>query len=321
LSSALLLWVLHATPLSTIAATLQRTQPWLLVAGLGMSLAARLAAAERNLAVSRALGLPLTRWQTIETLFISNFYAMLSPGPVLSGVVTIYRYNHFGASVRGSLASLLASRVLECSAFIALGIVGLILDRARFSEALQTRALVATLGLLLAAAGVLWIVWMLSRRHARRAAQTASSLEAAPRRTLLAGAVGKLAELSHHLLHLLHRLGARAAWPALVQALLGAAALALFARALDVSVAFGSALWISAAAYVVVLLPISIVGLGVREVALIQCLALFAVPARTAVAISVLLFLDPLLNALIGGVLQASSLAQAAQRRARASGA
>jgi glycosyltransferase 2 family protein len=287
LSGALLLWVLHATPLATIAATLQRTDLWLLACGLALSLAARLAAAERNLSVSRALGLPLTRWQTIETLFISNFYSLLSPGPVLSGVVTVYRYNNFGASVRGSVASLLASRALECAGFMALGIVGLLIDRARFSQALQMRALLGALALLAGGAVTLGIIWMLSRQHAMRALQ------------------------------LMRRMGVLASWPAAAQALLGAAALVLFARALNVALPFASALWVSAAVYLAVLLPISVIGLGVREVALIKCLAVFAVPASAAVAISVLLFLDPLLNALIGGMLQASTLAQAAQRRAR----
>ena len=116
LSGAVLLWILHATPLRSIAATLRHTDLWLLFVGLLLSLLARLAAAERTLAVSRALRLPLSRGQTIATLFISNFYSLVSPGPILSGVVTVYRYRSHGASIKGSVASLLGSRAIECAA-------------------------------------------------------------------------------------------------------------------------------------------------------------------------------------------------------------
>jgi uncharacterized membrane protein YbhN (UPF0104 family) len=286
LSGALLAWALHATPLTHIADTLRRTDLPLLAGGLALSLAARLAAAERNLAVSRALGLPLRRWQTIETLFISNFYALLSPGPVLSGVVTVYRYNRFGASVKGSVGALLASRGFECAGTLALALIGLVVDRARFSAAQRTLAVEIALGVLLTAVLGCVLLRQFSGRLAHRSLQRA------------------------------RRMGVAAAWPALLQAGLTAAALAVLARAVAVELPLASALWIAAAVYVAVLLPISVIGLGVREVTLIHCLALFGVPASAALAISVLLFLDPLLNALIGGVLQAHAFGRLAPRRA-----
>ena len=120
-SAAALFWVLRVTPLQTIIAALRQADWLYLLAGMILNLLTRFAAAERTRVISRALGLFVSRWQTIETLFISNFYALLSPGPVLSGVVSIYRYRNYGASITGSVGSLLASRVIELAAFIALG--------------------------------------------------------------------------------------------------------------------------------------------------------------------------------------------------------
>jgi uncharacterized membrane protein YbhN (UPF0104 family) len=101
-SAAALFWVLRSTPLHSIVSALHPAIWTYLLAGMSLNLLTRFAAAERTLAISRALGLVISRWQTIETLFISNFYALLSPGPVLSGVVSVYRYKSYGASVRRS---------------------------------------------------------------------------------------------------------------------------------------------------------------------------------------------------------------------------
>jgi len=271
LSVLALLWIVHSIPLRSIGATLRGTDLGLLFAGLGLSLLARLAAAERNLAVSRALGLPITRAQTLTTLFISNFYSLLAPGPVLGGAVTVYRYKHHGASVRGSVTALLGSRAIECAAFIVGGGAGLLLDPRAEAAPLRAHLLLATAVLLCVGVVVLVSGWRLAHTGSAWAAQRAS---------------------------------ARALLPAILQVLLTAAAMGAFAGAIGTAVPLLSALWISAVIYVVVLLPISISGLGVREVALINCLAVLGVPANAAVAISVLLFLDPLLNALIGGFMQ-----------------
>jgi uncharacterized membrane protein YbhN (UPF0104 family) len=57
-----------------------------------------------------------------------------------------------------------------------------------------------------------------------------------------------------------------------------------------------------------VLLPISIAGLGVREVTLIKSFAILGLAPRTAVALSVLLFLDQFVSAMIGGAMQIGSV-------------
>lgn len=305
LSCAVLVWILHATPLRTIAATLRHTDLWLLFVGLLLSLVARLAAAERTLAVSRALRLPLSRGQTITTLFISNFYSLVSPGPVLSGVVTVYRYRNFGASIKGSVASLLGSRAIECAAFVVGGALGLLLDARAADAPLRARLLIAASILLGAGIVMLACGWLIGR-----GLPTPASAEPSSSARAVSGRIFglPLADICRELFDCARRASLQAALPATAQILLSATALFVFAAAVGVELSLVSALWVSAVVYIAVLLPISIIGLGVREVALIECLGVLGITANAAVAISVLLFLDPLLNALIGGVLQAGSL-------------
>ena len=80
LSAAALAWVFSRTPFRTVFEIFESANLALLAAGVAVNVATRLAAAERTQIMNRALGLSVTRAQTVATLFISNFYALLSPG-------------------------------------------------------------------------------------------------------------------------------------------------------------------------------------------------------------------------------------------------
>jgi len=117
----------------------------------------------------------------------------------------------------------------------------------------------------------------------------------------------RLLAVWHDLVRQGPRMALQAAIPASAQVILSGAALCFLARALGVELTLLTSVWMSAAVYVVVLLPISVAGLGVRDLTLIRSLALLGVSAPVAVALSVLLLTDPLLNALIGGIWQMSA--------------
>jgi hypothetical protein len=122
-SSVALLWVVHVAALSTVVRTLQWSNLSQLAPGVLMNVATRVAAAERTLVVNRGLGQTVSRWQTLETLFISNFYALLSPGPSLSGAMSVNCDKNFDTSVTGGVSSLPASRGVEFVVIIVWGFV------------------------------------------------------------------------------------------------------------------------------------------------------------------------------------------------------
>jgi glycosyltransferase 2 family protein len=307
-SCGALLWVLHVAPLHTVVAPLRSAYLPLLIAGIAISLLARLAAAERTLVIGRALGLFVNRWQTIETLFISNFYALLSPGPVLSGVVTVYRYRRFGASMTGSIGSLLASRAVECAAFIALGTVCVLMDKRVVLASVQYPLSLAVAALLMIGVGMAcW--WLLHKRWLRRVHQERTSPAGD-------GLFARLREAWHEVMHSGPRMLWHAAIPATVQVVLSGASISVIASSLGIGLSLITAIWLSAAVYAVVLLPISVAGLGVREVTLVNALGLVGVSPRLAVALSLLTFVDPLVNAVIGGFLQFGSAIRGIQKLA-----
>jgi hypothetical protein len=200
---------------------------------------------------------------------------------------------------------------MECTAFLTLGAGALLVDDhaapggAIHRSLLSVAAAVLTTGVI-AAVGIV----LLAR------ARTPPAQARLMRQSMLARAIASGTDLLQEVRGGVGRRLLRALLPAAAQAFLSAVALTIFAASLGVQVSLTSALWVSAAVYVAVLLPISVIGLGVREVTLIHSLATVGVSPGAAVAISVLLFADPLLNSLIGGVLQAISFARSAPTRA-----
>ena len=302
LSCAAVAWVLHSISLGGVIAALGNADPLLLTLGVLMNVATRFPAAERTQVMNRGLGLSVSRWQTIETLFISNFYALLSPGPLLAGVVTVYRYRRFGASITGSVSSLLASRAIEGAAFLIWGLGCALLD-ARVTAHLQSvrmRPGLAGAAVILASIGMaaIAIVGVMIRHRSRDAASSVS----AP------NMLDKLAAVYGQILAQGPAVALKAAVPASLQVVISGGAMMVLARSLHTDISWTTGVWMSSAVYLAVLLPISIAGLGVREVTLIKSFAMLGLAPRTAVALAVLLFLDQFVSAMIGGAMQIGSV-------------
>ncbi|MDP9084848.1 MAG: flippase-like domain-containing protein [Pseudomonadota bacterium] len=309
-SCAALIWVVHVTPLATVIGTLQGSRLPLVALGVLMNVATRVAAAERTLVMNQGLGLSVSRWQTLETLFISNFYALLSPGPWLSGAVSVYRYKSFGTSVTGGVSSLLASRGVEFVLIIVWGMVCALLDPRVPMASLRLPLWLAVLGLAAAVCGM--AVWLIVHRAFKASGFERNGVVLWRHRVF-----AKAAEVWTQILAQGPGVALKASIPASIQALLSGAALMVLAHALQIDLSWTSGVWISAVVYAVVLLPISIAGLGIREITLVKCFALLGYAPRAAVAVSVLLFLDQLVSALIGGLLQIGSVIVRARQVSR----
>jgi uncharacterized membrane protein YbhN (UPF0104 family) len=216
----------------------------------------------------------------------------------LSGVVTVYRYKSYGASVPGSFGLVLASRAVECATYVALGTVCVLVDPRVSLISVQYPLLLAT-GVLIAI-GVMIAGWWYAHRRWHRATHDRRAITGD-------GTLAQLRAVWREVMNHGPRMALQAMLPATAQAILSGVAVAMFSWSLSIDLSLLTAVWLSAAVYAVVLLPISVAGLGVREVTLTSALGLLGVAPRLAVALSVLLFLDPVINAMVGGVLQIRS--------------
>ena len=294
LSAIALLSIFLVTGVNDVFTALSHADVSLILVGIALNLATRLAAAERTYVISRGVGLPLNRWQTVESLFISNFWSLALPGLSAGSVITVYRYTRYGVSLADGFGVLGASRVIELAAFCAFGAAAF---------ALSASAPNAKVTLLLSLVPLLILgVFLLAPRVMSRTSQTLGENKSST------SAIGRLRTVGARALTSFTGAPRKdllaAGCFALLQCALDAASVMVFAWSLGFRIDWLDALWINVLAYLAILLPISVVGLGVREAAVIVALTPLGVPRDGAIALALLMLAATFFNALVGGVLQ-----------------
>lgn len=291
-AAALALLLLKFVRLDEVLGALKSAAPAGVLIGAVLNVATRVAAAGRTYAVSRVAKLPISFGQTLQALFIANFWSLALPGVSAGTVATVWRYHGSGAGVVQSVAVLSASRMVELVAFCALALLGL---AGPAGAAGVARAWVAPL-LVGVICSVALGLWTLQRLPPVGGARDQPGMLRRLRGTLEAALV-VLRGLPRSAL--LQALG----W-ALVQGVLDAATVLALALALGIHIALPQALWINALCYLAILLPISAAGLGMREVAVLAALLPLGVSRADALALALLMLAMMLINALAGALLQ-----------------
>jgi uncharacterized membrane protein YbhN (UPF0104 family) len=256
---------------------------WL--AGFVVSGVVQALAAIRWAALARPIGFPFPVTTFLWRFFEGLFFNLCLPSSIGGDVVKAYRLADSTPSRLLAGCTVLADRLTGLAALCVLAVTAL---TAR-ERALSTPATLALGAVLLAA--VLLTFWavvgsldrlltMIPQQHAARHF-IAQLLPYKLRPSLMAQAVG---------------------WSMLVQ-MGGSVAVALIARALEVSLPLS--VWFAVVPLVALamVVPVSINGVGVREGGLALLLKPAGVPTDVAVAIGLLWFLATIVTGLIGGVL------------------
>ena len=295
LSAAALGLLFHFVHIGEVGQALKSAAPAGLLIGALLNILTRFAAAGRTYAVSRVAGLPVSFPQTLQALFIDNFWSLAMPGVSAGSVATVWRYHGNGAGVMQSVAVLSASRMVELVAFCLLALLGLATS---VSAASGSRLWVATLlaGIILAVMLALWLLHRLPVPAAATAADPSGNAVQRTRTALLA-AMQLLRGLPRRAL-------LRASGWALLQGVLDAATVLALALALGIPIGLPQALWINALSYLAILLPVSAAGLGMRELAVLAALLPLGISRADALALALLMLAMLLLNALAGAALQ-----------------
>src|SRR5690606_25491454 len=103
LSGAAVILLLRFVELGDVGAALKSAAPALILVAALLNLATRTAAAGRTYTLSRVAGLPVSFAQTVQALFIANFWSLALPGVSAGSVATVWRYHGNGASVMQSV--------------------------------------------------------------------------------------------------------------------------------------------------------------------------------------------------------------------------
>lgn len=281
--------LLQFAPVSKILAVLGTVSiPWLIV-GIAAQFTVRFAATFRMQVVTRIQGLSLSLSQLYRILLASQFYSIFLPG-VLGGGAAWVKYIQHGAGQAAAAVVVLLNRGIYIVTTIALGFCAWVVDQ-------LPRGPVATTILLMpvAACVVLALAWPPLGSAPRSAAQTPTS-----RIRHFAGRFLRLLELSRTEKLIV-------VTSTCLEILIAAAASWFLATAVGIEIAFLSAVWVHAAMAVVLLLPVTVAGLGLREAGLVGFGAILGVEAPQAMAWSLTILFGTLLVAATGGLFEARS--------------
>lgn len=286
-SVGLLLWFV---PLAEVLGALARASlPWML-AGVALQFVVRAAATFRMRVIAANQGVVLTHLQLYTILLATQFYAMLLPG-LLAGGATWAKYVQRGAGKAAAAAMVLINRAVIAGVVVGVGLCAWVIERPGIQAPTAGVVIAGVLG-----ATVLVVVLPPLPEKERAACGT--------------GLAGRLLNLGNRFLLFLRlsRAGKLTVVASgIIESLLGASVFYCFAVAVGVAVDPLAVLWVRAGITVVLLLPITVAGLGVREASLVGFGALLGVAPALAVAWSFSILMGTIVVAAVGAVIEANA--------------
>lgn len=286
LSGALIWYLLRKVDLAAAWDRAQGIDPSMLALALALMLAQVAVAALRWLTVVRAIGAELSFFRLFSFFYIGAFFNIVLPGAVGGDAVRIWKSHRAGLSLGAAVNSVMLERVATVFGLVLLVaatqpfLLGRIEDQsgAWVFPALSGISLVGIAGLM-----------MLDR------------LPDSFRRWKIVRGVAHFAADTRKVF-----LKARYAVPALVLAIIGHANLSLvvffLALGLDIDVTVVDCLVLVPPVILIMTLPISISGWGVRETAMVAAFGFIGVPAESALVLSIIYGLVSMVMALPGGI-------------------
>jgi len=280
-------------PLSDIADVLSNADAAWFAIGLVLQFLVRAVGTLQMRVVAANQGMSLSLLQLYRILLTTQFYSLILPGTLAGGGVTWVKYVQHGADKSAAAAIVAINRAISLGMVIVLGACAWMV--AGHSDRPVLIAVVISLVIL--ATG---ITILLPTRRAEDARSPVNKSHI----------VKRLSEFVHRLFLFRHisRLGKLIiVVSALIHAILGATVILSFAFAVEVELNFSSVLWMRAALLIMLLLPITVAGIGVREVSLVGLGALIGVSSTAAVAWSFTILAGTVVVAVAGGLIEANT--------------
>jgi uncharacterized membrane protein YbhN (UPF0104 family) len=293
---AILAWLLHQISPASVLATAETAAPGALLTASVLALLGQVVIADRLRRLVRALGMRLSTLDLLQINLATVFYGLVLPAGNVTGIIArFYRIARSEPNYAAIAVALAFERLVATLTLCLVGIAFLLVDLPANWPALVL--MLGALATLLALYAVLFTpgpgLAGLRGRLGRWWPAKLTSLRDAVRasRNLSAGVVAgvfALGILTHGL---------------------GVIAYGLVASALDLDIGLATIAWTRSAAVLIVILPISVAGLGVREGAMVVLLAPYGISAADALTYALLAFATTILAVgLLGGLLEALRL-------------
>jgi uncharacterized membrane protein YbhN (UPF0104 family) len=295
-SIGLLAYLILTIPMRDVFAALFSARPAWLIGGFALVGATNLLAALQMRSILAAQGMAFSVRQIAGVNLVTKFYGLFLPSYLAGGVIRWHHFSKPEGKRAQALAAMIFSREVEFVTTLGYGIVFYYLANSPVSarSALTTLIVALTIAVLIvlisvsaaphAALRVAFERLGFSRRVTQRLHKVSTCL-------VDFGRHGR----GHHLWFLAL---------CIVRNALGVASFICFARALRIAAPAMDLGWIRAVLDVVLILPVSVAGLGVRDASLVTMLSHLGVASAAALAFSFVLLARTLSVALVGGLVE-----------------
>lgn len=301
LTAGILAVLFRLFDLGGVLRTLRHAHPGWCAAGFaGMLAISFLGALQLRLALtSQQIGFSLAYVWRIQ--LVSMFYGVIVPSEFAGGAVKWYRLSNGGKHTAQAAAVVVYVRLVNTVTLLALGFLAVFWEGRIASDSLRV------------AAGVLLLASVLCLLPFYSAAAGAIFTRLAHRTTRLPGVPHVLASKTEKACAAVTAFSGLGAGRQLAILLLGLIAhfvgIGVFfclSSAVEIHISLWTLAWLRLVLYLVQIIPISVVGLGVREATLVSILpALYDVSPESCLALSFLFLARRLVLAGIGGLLEA----------------
>ena len=279
--------------LSNIALAIRSANPWLLLAVVPMILLSMWLAAVQLKVLTDCHGMNLSLMRIIGINASTEFYNLFLPGVIAGGVIRWYRLSKENKMRAQAFAVIAMNRLLNLITLTGLGILGWLLEDT--SAATPFAIVVLTVSLLALAGGL----FALSNQQLSNAVHR-DSVDGSKVRTVVRDGLLKLRDAVYEYRQIPVSGRMQLVFFAVSWQLVMILSTYMFCLALSISVSLSALAWIRALVTLVLLVPVTISGFGLREVSWVYFLGLYGVAPAEALVLSLLTFARSLFQAVIG---------------------
>ena len=295
LSGLILVYLFSIIPVSKIWASIQSAEIFLVLIGLALLAPITYLSAFETRYLTRIQGMSLTVFEIIKINLATNFYGLFLPGILSGGAIKWYKLSKHGKK-SSAAAVVVFNRFLEILIIV---FIGILFSLPAFYSS-GNRALFV--GLVLIFFSMIIIYFLLLNK---------SGLDFIEKFILiipLPDLIKETLEKSVNAMRQFQNLNLKDHFEIISLLLLyhgiGVISFFCFAKSLNIDLSIWVLGWIRSAMSIAIMLPLSFVGLGIREGTLVFLLGRYGVVPDVSMALSFLIFFRNILTSLLGGLFE-----------------
>lgn len=302
-SAALIVGIFWFIPFSDVVAALREVNIALALLGMAlMLLSAYLEAIALWLPLSR-VGIKTTSWTVFEVKMITRFYGQFLPSELLASFVKLHRLAGPTKQWPEVVAGLAYTRLVN---MLVLALLGLVFWAIEMPTGPGRWVGVLLVGMAATLIGIHLTV--VSPTVNRLAQQVFAMRLFNPIRGAFMNKFAKVAQTMVDSYRLFGSTLTAVTSLAVVRHVIGIVGFGVTALSLDIHLSYLTIGWIRVVLHAIMMVPISLAGIGVREGSLLLLLQEYSVPPNEAVALAFLLFALTLIANALGGLFELKNL-------------